>query len=140
MARDVYEANDMAVKHHRPLLSCDSSGACGEGTERLRAPDLLHTSQWIEIADLLSLSPREAQMVRQACYDENVAVMAECMGLSAHTVHTYRERLYRKLGVRSLCQVVAVAFTTHVRLEGQRRRSECCLHAHDVDCDHSRVP
>ena len=47
----------------------------------------------------------------------SVGVMASRLGLSPHTVHTYRERLYRKLGVDSFCQVMSVVFATYVALE-----------------------
>jgi hypothetical protein len=36
------------------------------------------------------------------------------MGISPNTVHTYRDRLYRKLGVGSFCQVIAIAFGSYV--------------------------
>jgi DNA-binding CsgD family transcriptional regulator len=83
-----------------------------------RAPDLLNEAQWRAIAQLLRLSDREAQILRYACYDDSVLVMAQRMRLSRHTVHTYRERVFRKLGVRSLCQVVSLAFAAFVHLSG----------------------
>jgi DNA-binding CsgD family transcriptional regulator len=98
-------------------------------TREIRAPDLLNSEQWLEISAMLRLSAREAEMIRQACYDDNVAVMAKRMGLSQHTIHTYRERLYRKLGVRSFCQVVAVAFGAYVALRepGQASVPAACF-------------
>jgi len=59
-------------------------------------------------------------MVRQANYDESVSAISERLGVSPNTVHTYRERLYRKLNVSSFCQVVAVTFGAHVALSSAR--------------------
>ena len=65
--------------------------------EFARAPDILSDAEWSAVASELCLSRREAQMVHQANYDESVSAIAERLGVSPHTVHTYRERLYRKL-------------------------------------------
>jgi DNA-binding CsgD family transcriptional regulator len=81
-----------------------------------RPPDLLSPLQWQRIMDRLALSPREAQLVQQACYDETVEGLAVRLGLSRHTVHTYRERIYRKLGVNSPAQVLSIVFATHLVL------------------------
>lgn len=72
----------------------------------------------------LRLSNREADIVKQACYDDSVGVIAARLGLSPHTVHTHRERLYRKLNVNSLCQVMSVVFAAHVSLERMRLSPE----------------
>lgn len=82
----------------------------------LRPPDLLTALQWQRIAVGLSLSPREAQLIQQACYDESEEGLALRLGLSRHTVHTYKERVYRKLGVNSLTQVLSIVFATHLLL------------------------
>jgi DNA-binding CsgD family transcriptional regulator len=77
----------------------------------LRAPsELLAPSEWNAIIGVLHLSPREAQMVQIAFHDESVLIIAGRLGVSEHTVHTYRERLFRKLGVRTFCQVLSVVF------------------------------
>jgi DNA-binding CsgD family transcriptional regulator len=88
---------------------------------RVRPPDLLTASQWAAIVDKLNLSGRESEIVRRACYDENIAAIAEHLGISPHTVRTHRERLYRKLRVPSLCQVVSIVFATHVSLSRSGR-------------------
>lgn len=86
----------------------------------VRAPDVLSQAQWQAIVRSLALSNREAEMIRLANYDENVSVIAAHLGLSPNTVHTYRERLYRKLGVSSFCQVIAVVFAAHLVVEQAR--------------------
>ncbi len=85
-----------------------------------RPPDLLSDSQWRLIVSTLGLSNREAEIVAQACYDESVGVMAARLGLSPHSIHTYRQRLYRKLGVDSFCKVMSVVFATHIALEAAK--------------------
>jgi AraC-like DNA-binding protein len=42
--------------------------------------------------------------------------IARELGISAHTVHTHFERVYRKLGVRSRCQLIVSLFRAYSRL------------------------
>ena len=74
-----------------------------------RLPDLLSDDQWIELTGRLGLSTRQSQILHCAFYDERDCSIALRLGLSEHTVHTQRMRLFRKLGVTSMVQVVAVA-------------------------------
>jgi DNA-binding CsgD family transcriptional regulator len=97
---------------------CDT--ACS--TQGVRAPDCLTEKEWAAIVGELNLSTREAQMVWHANYDESVAAIATCLGISENTVHTYRNRLYKKLGVSSFCQVLAIVFATHVGLHSRQGR------------------
>jgi DNA-binding CsgD family transcriptional regulator len=89
---------------------------------RPHAPDFLSNDQWAEITGALRLSPREAELVRQANYDERVSVMSARLGLSPNTIHAYRGRLFRKLGVNNFCQVIAIVFGVHMALERERAR------------------
>jgi DNA-binding CsgD family transcriptional regulator len=82
----------------------------------LRPPDVLDTVQWNAIAHRLGLSGRERDILRLAMYDESVGAIARGLGLSEHTVRTYRDRLFRKLRTHSVCQVVCVVFATHLTL------------------------
>lgn len=95
-----------------------------------RPPDLLTRAEWAEIIRRLRLSPREAELVRLAFYDESVTRMAGRLGVSAHTVHTYRERVFRKLGVHSFCQVMSAVFVTFLAMErnGARRDTPSAMH------------
>jgi DNA-binding CsgD family transcriptional regulator len=82
-----------------------------------RPPDVLSVAQWTAIVETLRLSNREAQIVREACYDESVLGIAARLRISPHTVHTHTGRLFRKLNVNSLAQAIALAFATHVMIE-----------------------
>jgi DNA-binding CsgD family transcriptional regulator len=61
---------------------------------------------WPEIARSLRLSPRELQIVRAFFDDRTESAMAADLGISPHTVHTYVERLYRKLAVVDRVELV----------------------------------
>jgi DNA-binding CsgD family transcriptional regulator len=54
---------------------------------------------WREIARSLKLSGRELQILRAILDDRTESAIAANLGVSPHTIHTYRERLYRKLRV-----------------------------------------
>jgi hypothetical protein len=53
---------------------------------------------WEEIALSLQLSKWHSQIVQGMFNDHTDAAIAEDLDISPHTVHTYIERLYRKLG------------------------------------------
>ena len=109
--------------NRRPQLSQARSHSAMATTAN-RPPDLLSAEEWLALVSALGLSNREAEMVRSAFYDECVDHIACSLGISQHTVHSYRERLYRKLGVNSFCQVFAVCFATHITLERDRRMNK----------------
>lgn len=79
-------------------------------------PELLSATQWSRIVCALKLSPREAEIVGCAFYDERDCAIALCLGISEHTVHTHRVRVFRKLGVRTTAQVFATILTAHLVL------------------------
>jgi len=77
----------------------------------------LPVSTWVVISGSLRLSGREseiAQCILAGCSKEG---MAKKLGISDHTVQTHLERLYRKLGVSSRCEVVVRLFATYVSLQ-----------------------
>jgi len=77
------------------------------GRQRARRDgSLFCEAEWHCLAQALHLSRRELQIVRGIFNDRKEASIAQELGISAHTVHTYLERLYRKLGVRSRCGVI----------------------------------
>jgi DNA-binding CsgD family transcriptional regulator len=93
-------------------------------------PELLRGAEWLRLSDAMGLSSRESDLVREVFYDEHVESIAKTLGLSKHTVRTYRDRLFRKLGVTSCVQLVVAMFALYVQLnpatgdpcgEGQRR-------------------
>ena len=81
-----------------------------------RCSDFLPDDRWRPIVTSLRLSGREADILRGLLDDEPEATIASRLRISAHTVHTHLERLYRKLAVNSRCQAVARVFAEYVRL------------------------
>jgi len=57
---------------------------------------------------LLRLSRRECEITQAVFDDAKEETIAAGLGISAHTVHTHLERLYRKLGVGSRASLVVL--------------------------------
>ena len=84
---------------------------------RLAAASFVPDETWDSIVRSLRLSPREAEIVALLLSDDSRDdVIAERLGISRHTVHTYIERLYRKVGATSRSQVVTRIFQQYVVL------------------------
>jgi DNA-binding NarL/FixJ family response regulator len=66
----------------------------------------LSDQAWAEIGQSLKLSARELEVVRNVFADAKETTIAEVLGISRHTVRTYTERLYHKLGVTSRVELV----------------------------------
>lgn len=87
------------------------------GIERPAATTFLAPDAWNGIVRSLRLSPREAEIAALFLADDNRdGTIAERLAISPHTVHTYLERLYRKLGATSRSQVVTRIFQQYVVL------------------------
>lgn len=67
---------------------------------------LFSAREWRGVAESLQLSARELQIIHAVFKDLKEAAIAQRLGISPHTVHTYLERVFRKLGVNSRVQVV----------------------------------
>ena len=70
-------------------------------------------TEWAQLVEQLSLSPREAQIIKLLC-DGHKNYSAACvLGISPATVKTHLSRLYAKLGVNDrfelLCLLVCTA-------------------------------
>ena len=76
--------------------------------------DVLSRAQWQSLARSLRFSPREFQIVQRIFDSETEAYIAAGLGISVHTVHTYLERLYRKLSVNGRCELIVRVFAEHV--------------------------
>ncbi len=73
---------------------------------------LLSTEAWNTVGASLKLSPRELEISRCILADQTEAAIALTLGISANTVRTHTERLYRKLGVQSRVELL-VRIITH---------------------------
>ena len=84
---------------------------------------VLTEAEWRSIAVSLGLAVREFQIVKSIFDGEKEAMIAESLDLSPHTVHTYIERLYRKLRVGSRCELLVRVFGEHLALKSARTRA-----------------
>ena len=78
-------------------------------THKLRCPlgaAMFSKQAWDEIASSLKLSGRELQIIKDVFDDRTEFAIAAHYGVSPHTIHTYCERLYRKLGVTDRVKLV----------------------------------
>jgi DNA-binding CsgD family transcriptional regulator len=89
----------------------ERDGASPIARRKSRLPDLLSSEEWCRLCSALQLSTRQAQILKWAFSDERDSAIAEHLGLSTHTIHTQRMRLFRKLGVTTMAQVISLAAT-----------------------------
>jgi DNA-binding CsgD family transcriptional regulator len=73
--------------------------------------------EWQLLAHWLKLSPRETQIVQGVFDNHKENEIAGNHNLSPHTVHTYLERLYRKLGVGGRVPLVVRVAAAHLNAE-----------------------
>ena len=71
---------------------------------------------WEEISRSLRLSGQELRIVRGVFDDRTESAIAGLLRVSPHTVHTHRERLYRKLGVSDRVKLVLRVMEEYVIL------------------------
>ena len=78
-------------------------------THKLRCPlgaAMFSKQAWDGIAGSLKLSGRELQIIKDVFDDRTESAIAAHYGVSPHTIHTYCERLYRKLAVTDRVKLV----------------------------------
>jgi DNA-binding CsgD family transcriptional regulator len=61
---------------------------------------------WSRLGDSLRLSDRELQIVQGIFEDEKQESIAFTLGISPHSVNTYIQRIYAKLGIGSRPQLI----------------------------------
>lgn len=79
-----------------------------------KGSDILTSAQWSEVCSRLRLSDRELEVVVGVFDDLKEAAIASRLGISAHTVHTHLERLYRKLGVNGRGRMIIEVLAEHL--------------------------
>ena len=73
----------------------------------------------------LGLSGRELEIVRGFFFQETETAAAIRLGLSPHTVHTYVQRVHRKLGSGDRCSAVVRLFVAYLSItESASNRTE----------------
>ena len=91
------------------------------------ANNFLTDAEWSAIVRELGLSGRESDLLRLALQEDRVCVMAAVLGISTNTVHTHRQRLFRKLRVTSFSQALVVVFRCHVTLGRKNRDTQAAM-------------
>ena len=89
-------------------------------------------SEWRSLSLCLGLSPRECGIVRGVFDGDSEKRIAERLGLSPHTVHTYVWRIYRKLQVQSREELLVRVFAEFRSLPKRRissRKRQDSTHA-----------
>lgn len=87
---------------HIPIRSADDGS---------QGSSIFSETQWAAIARSLSLSPREFEIVKYVFDGRSEEGIAFGLRISRHTVHSYLNRLYRKLGVKSRSQLLVRVFS-----------------------------
>jgi DNA-binding NarL/FixJ family response regulator len=100
----------------------------GDDEVQARPRSILGETEWRSISRTLRLSAREFQIVQGIFDGQPEASIAGALGISPHTVHTYVERIYRKLGVGSRCELVIRIFATYLSMESGHRRGAAAKH------------
>jgi DNA-binding CsgD family transcriptional regulator len=70
--------------------------------------------EWQSLARWLKLSAREVQIVQGVFDNHKENEIAGNLNISPHTVHTYLERLYHKLGVAGRVPLVVMVATVQI--------------------------
>lgn len=71
---------------------------------------------WAALSEFLKLSKRETEITYLLAADFSEAEIAKDLAISARTVHSHVERLYRKLHVRSRCALIVKLFEAWIAL------------------------
>ena len=79
----------------------------------------LTEAAWERLAERLSLSPREAQIVQAVLEDQKESAIARQLKMSPHTVHTHLERLYVKLSVHSRPELILKIVTAFLSMTSE---------------------
>jgi DNA-binding NarL/FixJ family response regulator len=67
---------------------------------------LLGDARWIQLAELLALTPRQSQLARLICAGHTYKSMALAMGISVNTVRVHVRALFTKLDAHDRLGVV----------------------------------
>lgn len=108
---------------HQTIPSGGTGGGHDGESWMLRRPSRqLRKSQWRSIGSVLDLSTRQLEIVRCIFDGLDEESISRELRISHHTVHTYLDRLYKKLRVKSRCEVVVRVFLAYV---SHRPRDRC---------------
>ena len=93
----------------------------GDATNRsARITEILTTDECSTLVSSMQLSRREAQVLFCILENESVTTTAHRLGVSVHTVGTYRERLFRKCGAVNSADMISIVFSRYAQLIKRR--------------------
>ena len=103
----------------RPPLSLTAKTDAGVSENPVKLPiqpgrSILTLETWKTIAQSLHISNRELQIIQGIFDDRKELAIADELTISAHTVHTHLERLYRKLGVSSRVGLILCILSEYI--------------------------
>lgn len=105
---------------------------------------MLSEVAWRTIAESLSLSQRQVEILRGVFDGRKEAAIADDLGISPHTVHTHIERIYHKLGINGRLMLVQFIIAEFLRLTadltsgvppicGYWAADKCPMHRNGID-------
>jgi DNA-binding NarL/FixJ family response regulator len=103
-------------RSHSPQASSDL--AC-----RTLGRRLIAQPAWEVLRVQLQLSPREMQIAQGVFDSQKERCIAFELGISPHTVNTYLQRMYRKMGVSNRTQLVLHVLAAHMNTINGGRKS-----------------
>jgi DNA-binding CsgD family transcriptional regulator len=69
---------------------------------------------WAGVSQLLSLSARDVEILQRLMLEDDECEVARFLGLTSRTLRTHLERIRRKLGVRTLTELIVRLFDAHL--------------------------
>ena len=113
------------MKQPKRYLDCRSKDTeqsyCGNGDAKAQSSKqtdqhFIPIVDFQRLCDALNMSPREVEIAHLLLLAKSEAAIAQTLCISTHTVHSHLERLYRKLAVRSRCELIICLFRTYIQL------------------------
>lgn len=84
-------------------------------------PSPFHPTEWERLTEALGLSPQQAKIVELILRGAGDKQIAAALGLSKHTVRTYLNRIFSRLGVSDRLELVIHVFVS-TRSDVERAR------------------
>lgn len=83
-----------------------------------RGSSIFSNKEWDKLGIDLNLSPRALQLVQGIFNSKTEEGIANDLGISVHTVHTYLVRVYKQLSVRSREELLVFVFGWYLERHG----------------------
>lgn len=103
---------------------------------------MLSDHAWLEIARVLNITQRELQIIQAIFNNLHKDSIADRLGISAHTVHTHSNRLYKKLNVTTRTELVLRVMEQMIALTLSESGvlPPICPHHHSGACSRRNPP